>query len=36
VAADGTVAGRTSGELPPAVLAKVAERLLAGESIFSE
>jgi thiol-disulfide isomerase/thioredoxin len=34
VAADGTVAGRYSGELDPDDLREIAERLVAGESLF--
>jgi thiol-disulfide isomerase/thioredoxin len=36
VNADGTVAGRTSGELPPDLIADIAARLVAGQSIFGE
>jgi thiol-disulfide isomerase/thioredoxin len=34
VDADGRVAGRASGELDPDVLAEVAQRLAAGQSLF--
>jgi thiol-disulfide isomerase/thioredoxin len=34
VDADGKVAGRVSGELEPATLAGIAERLAAGQSLF--
>ena len=36
IAADGTVAARASGELPPSVISGAAERLAAGESLYEE
>src|SRR5581483_5289824 len=36
VSADGTIAGRFSGEIPPKALAEVARRLAAGESLYQQ